>query len=124
MVEREFGIPWTTIDMDTLDKSFTTKERVLDQLEGFFETTKTASSPRRGGKQDEHPIQALEEMKWLTSPFPESKAVKDWRACGKRVMGYLGPGVPERSSTRPGCCPCVSAATMSRSRRTGPRATF
>jgi benzoyl-CoA reductase/2-hydroxyglutaryl-CoA dehydratase subunit BcrC/BadD/HgdB len=40
-------------------------------------------------------FQALEEMKRITSPFPESRSVKDWRACGKRVMGYLGPGVPE-----------------------------
>jgi benzoyl-CoA reductase/2-hydroxyglutaryl-CoA dehydratase subunit BcrC/BadD/HgdB len=34
-------------------------------------------------------------MKRLTSPFPESTFVKDWKARGKRVIGYVGPGVPE-----------------------------
>jgi len=41
------------------------------------------------------PFQALKEMKRLTSPFPESTFVKDWKARGKRVIGYVGPGVPE-----------------------------
>jgi benzoyl-CoA reductase/2-hydroxyglutaryl-CoA dehydratase subunit BcrC/BadD/HgdB len=41
------------------------------------------------------PFQALKEMKRLTSPFPESTVVKDWKARGKRVIGYVGPGVPE-----------------------------
>jgi benzoyl-CoA reductase/2-hydroxyglutaryl-CoA dehydratase subunit BcrC/BadD/HgdB len=40
-------------------------------------------------------FQALKEMKRLTSPFPESTVVKDWKARGKRVIGYVGPGVPE-----------------------------
>jgi benzoyl-CoA reductase subunit C len=40
-------------------------------------------------------LQALKEMRRLTSPFPESTAVKDWKAQGKRVIGYLGPAVPE-----------------------------
>jgi benzoyl-CoA reductase/2-hydroxyglutaryl-CoA dehydratase subunit BcrC/BadD/HgdB len=40
-------------------------------------------------------LQALKEMRRLTSPFPESTAVKDWKAQGKRVIGYVGPGVPE-----------------------------
>jgi benzoyl-CoA reductase/2-hydroxyglutaryl-CoA dehydratase subunit BcrC/BadD/HgdB len=40
-------------------------------------------------------FQALKEMRRLTSPFPESTVVKDWKARGKRVIGYVGPGVPE-----------------------------
>jgi len=28
MVEREFGIPWITIDVDVLDKRFITKEKI------------------------------------------------------------------------------------------------
>jgi benzoyl-CoA reductase/2-hydroxyglutaryl-CoA dehydratase subunit BcrC/BadD/HgdB len=40
-------------------------------------------------------FQALKEMKRLTSPFPESTVVKDWKARGKRVIGYVGPAVPE-----------------------------
>jgi benzoyl-CoA reductase/2-hydroxyglutaryl-CoA dehydratase subunit BcrC/BadD/HgdB len=40
-------------------------------------------------------LQALKEMHRLTSPFPESTVVKDWKARGKRVIGYVGPGVPE-----------------------------
>jgi benzoyl-CoA reductase/2-hydroxyglutaryl-CoA dehydratase subunit BcrC/BadD/HgdB len=38
MVEREFGIPWANVDVDVIDKTFTTKEKIADQLEGFFET--------------------------------------------------------------------------------------
>jgi benzoyl-CoA reductase/2-hydroxyglutaryl-CoA dehydratase subunit BcrC/BadD/HgdB len=41
------------------------------------------------------PFQTLKEMRRLTSPFPESTVVKDWKARGKRVIGYVGPGVPE-----------------------------
>jgi len=40
-------------------------------------------------------FQALKQMRRLTSPFPESTVVKDWKARGKRVIGYIGPGVPE-----------------------------
>jgi benzoyl-CoA reductase/2-hydroxyglutaryl-CoA dehydratase subunit BcrC/BadD/HgdB len=40
-------------------------------------------------------FQALKEMRRLTSPFPESTVVRDWKAQGKRVIGYVGPGVPE-----------------------------
>jgi len=40
-------------------------------------------------------FQALKEMRRLTSPFPESTVVKDWKARGKRVIGYVGPAVPE-----------------------------
>jgi benzoyl-CoA reductase/2-hydroxyglutaryl-CoA dehydratase subunit BcrC/BadD/HgdB len=41
------------------------------------------------------PFLAIKEMKRLTSPFPESTVVKDWKGRGKRVIGYVGPGVPE-----------------------------
>jgi benzoyl-CoA reductase/2-hydroxyglutaryl-CoA dehydratase subunit BcrC/BadD/HgdB len=37
MAEREFGIPFITIDVDVLDKKFITKEKIADRLEGFFE---------------------------------------------------------------------------------------
>ena len=40
-------------------------------------------------------LKALNEMRQLTSPFPECTVVKDWKARGKRVIGYVGPGVPE-----------------------------
>jgi len=40
-------------------------------------------------------LQALKEIRRLTSPFPESTAVKEWKARGKRVIGYVGPAVPE-----------------------------
>jgi benzoyl-CoA reductase/2-hydroxyglutaryl-CoA dehydratase subunit BcrC/BadD/HgdB len=40
-------------------------------------------------------FQALKEMRRLTLPFPESTVVKDWKTRGKRVIGYVGPGVPE-----------------------------
>jgi len=40
-------------------------------------------------------LKALNEMRRLTSPFPESTFVKDWKAQGKRVIGYVGPAVPE-----------------------------
>jgi benzoyl-CoA reductase/2-hydroxyglutaryl-CoA dehydratase subunit BcrC/BadD/HgdB len=40
-------------------------------------------------------FQALKEIRRLTSPFPESTVIKDWKARGKRVIGYVGPGVPE-----------------------------
>jgi len=42
MVEREFGIPWITIDVDVLDKRFITKEKIADKLEGFFETVENS----------------------------------------------------------------------------------
>jgi benzoyl-CoA reductase subunit B len=37
MAEQEFGIPFKTIDMDTLDKRFVTKEGIVDDLDEFFE---------------------------------------------------------------------------------------
>jgi benzoyl-CoA reductase subunit B len=50
MVKREFGIPWTTVDVDVLDKTFTTKEKIADQLEGFFETVENSKPYRERRK--------------------------------------------------------------------------
>jgi hypothetical protein len=50
MIEREFGIPWTTVDVDVLDKTFTTKEKIADQLEGFFETVEDSKPYRERRK--------------------------------------------------------------------------
>ena len=41
------------------------------------------------------PLLALNEMQRLTSPFPESVTVKDWKAAGKKVLGWVNPYVPE-----------------------------
>lgn len=41
------------------------------------------------------PLKALDEMIRLTSPFPESVAVKEWKAAGKKVIGWFNPYVPE-----------------------------
>ena len=41
------------------------------------------------------PFNALNEMIRLTSPFPESVTVKDWKAAGKKVIGWFNPYVPE-----------------------------
>jgi benzoyl-CoA reductase subunit C len=41
------------------------------------------------------PFKALDEMIRLTSPFPESVAVKDWKAAGGKVFGWVNPFVPE-----------------------------
>ncbi|HUO08312.1 MAG TPA: 2-hydroxyacyl-CoA dehydratase family protein [Phycisphaerae bacterium] len=41
------------------------------------------------------PIKALDEMIRLTSPFPESVAVKEWKAKGRKVIGWVNPYVPE-----------------------------
>jgi benzoyl-CoA reductase/2-hydroxyglutaryl-CoA dehydratase subunit BcrC/BadD/HgdB len=41
------------------------------------------------------PMQALNEMQRLTSPFPESVAVKDWKASGRKVIGWYNPYIPE-----------------------------
>jgi hypothetical protein len=50
MAEREFGIPFITIDVDVLDKKFTTKEKIADQLEGFFETVEDSKPYRERRK--------------------------------------------------------------------------
>jgi benzoyl-CoA reductase/2-hydroxyglutaryl-CoA dehydratase subunit BcrC/BadD/HgdB len=41
------------------------------------------------------PLKALGEMQRLTSPFPESVAVKEWKANGGEVVGWFNPYVPE-----------------------------
>jgi benzoyl-CoA reductase/2-hydroxyglutaryl-CoA dehydratase subunit BcrC/BadD/HgdB len=40
-------------------------------------------------------LQTLNEMQRLTSPFPESVTVKDWKASGGKVIGWVNPYVPE-----------------------------
>jgi hypothetical protein len=37
------------------------------------------------------PLNALNEMQRLTSPFPESVAVKEWKASGGKVIGWFNP---------------------------------
>ena len=41
------------------------------------------------------PLKSLGEMQRLTSPFPESVAVKEWKATGSKVIGWYNPYVPE-----------------------------
>jgi benzoyl-CoA reductase/2-hydroxyglutaryl-CoA dehydratase subunit BcrC/BadD/HgdB len=42
------------------------------------------------------PLKTLQEMQRLTSPFPESVAVKEWKATkGRFVIGWFNPYVPE-----------------------------
>jgi benzoyl-CoA reductase/2-hydroxyglutaryl-CoA dehydratase subunit BcrC/BadD/HgdB len=41
------------------------------------------------------PLKTLNEMQRLTSPFPESVTVKDWRATGRKVIGWFNPYIPE-----------------------------
>jgi len=41
------------------------------------------------------PLKTLKEMQRLTSPFPESVAVKEWKATGRKVIGWFNPYVPE-----------------------------
>jgi benzoyl-CoA reductase/2-hydroxyglutaryl-CoA dehydratase subunit BcrC/BadD/HgdB len=41
------------------------------------------------------PLKALNEMQRLTSPFPESVAVKEWQATGRKVIGWFNPYIPE-----------------------------
>jgi benzoyl-CoA reductase/2-hydroxyglutaryl-CoA dehydratase subunit BcrC/BadD/HgdB len=41
------------------------------------------------------PLHTLNEMQRLTSPFPESVAVKDWKATGRKVIGWFNPYIPE-----------------------------
>jgi benzoyl-CoA reductase/2-hydroxyglutaryl-CoA dehydratase subunit BcrC/BadD/HgdB len=41
------------------------------------------------------PLKALDEMIRLTSPFPESVAVKEWKATGRKVIGWYNPYIPE-----------------------------
>jgi benzoyl-CoA reductase/2-hydroxyglutaryl-CoA dehydratase subunit BcrC/BadD/HgdB len=41
------------------------------------------------------PLKSLNEMQKLTSPFPESVAVKEWKASGRQVIGWYNPYIPE-----------------------------
>jgi len=41
------------------------------------------------------PLKALKKMQTLTSPFPESVTVKEWRATGRKVIGWFNPYIPE-----------------------------
>ena len=41
------------------------------------------------------PLKALDEMIRLTSPFPESVTVKEWKAKQKKVIGWFNPYIPE-----------------------------
>jgi benzoyl-CoA reductase/2-hydroxyglutaryl-CoA dehydratase subunit BcrC/BadD/HgdB len=41
-IERSLGLPWATINCDMLDKSFTTFDEVMDQLDVFFETVENS----------------------------------------------------------------------------------
>ena len=52
LVERDFGIPWANVDVDVIDKTFTTKEKIAEQLEGFFETVESSKpyQARRNAK--------------------------------------------------------------------------
>ena len=52
-IERSLDLPWATIDCDRLDKSFTTFDGVMDQLDSFFETIENSKpyqdkTPPRG----------------------------------------------------------------------------
>jgi benzoyl-CoA reductase/2-hydroxyglutaryl-CoA dehydratase subunit BcrC/BadD/HgdB len=40
-------------------------------------------------------LQTVNEMQRLTSPFPESVTVKEWKATGRFVIGWFNPYVPE-----------------------------
>jgi benzoyl-CoA reductase subunit C len=51
------------------------------------------------------PLQALSEMQRLTSPFPESITVKDWKAQGRKVLGWVNPYVPEEIVRAAGMLP-------------------
>jgi benzoyl-CoA reductase/2-hydroxyglutaryl-CoA dehydratase subunit BcrC/BadD/HgdB len=51
------------------------------------------------------PLKALSEMQRLTSPFPESIAVKDWKAQGRKVIGWVNPYVPEEIIRAAGMLP-------------------
>jgi len=41
------------------------------------------------------PLKSLNEMQRLTSPFPESVAVKEWKSSGRQVIGWYNPYIPE-----------------------------
>jgi benzoyl-CoA reductase subunit C len=41
------------------------------------------------------PLKALLEMQRMTTPFPRGTAVEEWKAVGRRVVGFVGLAVPE-----------------------------
>jgi benzoyl-CoA reductase/2-hydroxyglutaryl-CoA dehydratase subunit BcrC/BadD/HgdB len=41
------------------------------------------------------PLKAMDEMIRLTSPFPESVTVKEWKTTGRKVIGWFNPYIPE-----------------------------
>jgi benzoyl-CoA reductase/2-hydroxyglutaryl-CoA dehydratase subunit BcrC/BadD/HgdB len=51
------------------------------------------------------PLKTLNEMQRLTSPFPESVVVKEWRAKGRKVIGWYNPYVPEEIIDAAGMLP-------------------
>jgi benzoyl-CoA reductase/2-hydroxyglutaryl-CoA dehydratase subunit BcrC/BadD/HgdB len=51
------------------------------------------------------PLTALSEMQRLTSPFPESVAVKEWKASGGQVIGWYNPYIPEEIIHAAGALP-------------------
>ena len=51
------------------------------------------------------PYKALNEMIRVTSPFPESIVIKDWKASGKKIIGWINPYVPEEIIAAAGMLP-------------------
>jgi benzoyl-CoA reductase/2-hydroxyglutaryl-CoA dehydratase subunit BcrC/BadD/HgdB len=51
------------------------------------------------------PLKTLDEMIRLTSPFPEGVAVKEWKAAGRKVMGWFNPYIPEEIIDAAGMLP-------------------
>ena len=51
------------------------------------------------------PFKALNEMIGLTSPFPESVTIKNWKAKGGKVIGWVNPYVPEEIINAAGMLP-------------------
>jgi len=62
------------------------------------------------------PFKALDEMIRLTSPFPESVTVKDWKASGGKVIGWVNQYVPLEIIHAAGCSRSRLPATTSRCR--------
>jgi len=50
-------------------------------------------------------LKALNEMQRLTSPFPESVAVREWKATGRKVIGWFNPYIPEEIMHAAGMLP-------------------
>jgi benzoyl-CoA reductase/2-hydroxyglutaryl-CoA dehydratase subunit BcrC/BadD/HgdB len=54
-IERSLGIPWATINCDMLDKSFTSFDEVMDQLDVFFETVENGRAYQERTRQRGQP---------------------------------------------------------------------